>query len=274
MKLINLADLSPADIHSIWSLAGKPPSRLSGNVAWSFEGNGIRTRSTFLQAFRALSLEYIELPNLLKTGERACDIAGYLDPLYDFYVIRESNHARLTEFAVASRRPVINAMSSDGHPCEVLTDAYFIDSELMPVQRARICLWGPPTNVFRSWHELAGVLDLQLVHVCDSRFHRELPHVAFTEATDLAADIVITDATDAWSKEADAANWRLTEEHLARMGNPKLLPTPPFTIGRELSFDPCGYGGFTGYEQKQLLVPVQAAILGHVANCQPDTLSA
>ncbi|RDU98988.1 ornithine carbamoyltransferase [Trinickia dinghuensis] len=270
MKLISLTDLSAADIRSIWTLAGKPAARLSGNVAWSFEGNGIRTRSTFLQAFRALNLEYIELPNLLKTSERACDIAGYLDPLYDFYVIRESNHARLAEFAIASRRPVINAMSSDGHPCEVLTDAYYIDSVLMPIERARICLWGPTTNVFRSWHELAAVLKLQLVHVCDSRFHRDLPHVVFTDKPDSTADVVITDG---WSKEIDAADWSLTEQHLAAMGNPKLLPTPPFIIGRELSFDPCGYDGFTGYEQKKLLVPVQIAVLLHMANCRQDTRS-
>ncbi|HEY4297802.1 MAG TPA: ornithine carbamoyltransferase [Paraburkholderia sp.] len=264
MKLINLADLSAADIRAIWDLAGadKIETRLSGHVAWSFEGNGIRTRTAFLQAFRALNLEYIELPNLLKTHERACDLAGYLDPLYDFYVIRESNHARLAEFAMASRRPVINAMSRDAHPCEVLTDACYIDSKLMPIARARICLWGPPTNVFRSWHELAGVLGLQLIHACDSRFHRDLPNVVFTDETGLAADVVITDG---WPKDVDAAEWSLTEQHLARMGNPVLLPTPPFTIGRELSFDPCSYNGFIGYEQKKLLVSIQAAILCRLA---------
>jgi ornithine carbamoyltransferase len=97
-----------------------------------------------------------ELPNFLTSDERASDLAGYLDPFYDIYVIRAANHARLAEFASASRRPVINAMSDSGHPCEVLTDAYFIDTELMPLEQARICLWGPPTNVFRSWHELAA----------------------------------------------------------------------------------------------------------------------
>lgn len=271
MNLINLADLSATDIRSIWTSASEPATRLSGTVAWSFEGNGIRTRTTFIQAFRALKLDYVELPNLLKTHERPCDLAGYLDPLYDCYVIRESNHARLAEFAMASRRPVINAMSSDGHPCEVLTDAYYIDSTLMPVERARICLWGPPTNVFRSWHELAGVLGLQLVHACDSRFHRDLPHVVFTDKTDFVADIVITDG---WPKDVDAAAWTLTEERLAEMGQPgeqpRLLPTPPFTIGRELSFDPRSYDGFTGYEQKRLLVPVQTAILRHVASGRPE----
>jgi ornithine carbamoyltransferase len=265
MKLINLADLSACDIRSIWKIARTdvPGTPLSGNVAWSFEGNGIRTRSTFIQAFRALNLEYVELPNLLKTRERAYDLAGYLDPLYDLYVIRESNHARLTEFAIASRRPVINAMSSEEHPCEVLTDAFYIDSELMPVEQARICLWGPPTNVFRSWHELAGVLGIQLVHVCEPRFHRDLPHVVFAAKAEFPADVLITDG---WPTDVDATGWSLTELDLERMDYPKLLPTPPFTIGRELSVDPRSYAGFIGYEQKRLLIPVQKAILRYLAS--------
>ncbi|SOE97168.1 ornithine carbamoyltransferase [Burkholderia sp. D7] len=261
MNLINLTELSSADVRSIWRLVDTPSSPLLGTVAWSFEGNGIRTRSTFIHAFRALGLELIELPNLLKTEERVCDLAGYLDPLYDCYVIRESNHARLADFAAISRRPVINAMSSEGHPCEVLTDAYFIDTALAPIEDVRICLWGPPTNVFRSWHELAGVLGLDVVHVCESHFHETKSNVTFLESPSIAADIVITDS---WPKDVDASSESLTQQHLTQMGNPKLLPTPPFAIGREVAFDPLAYPGFVGYEQKALLAPVQTAILRYV----------
>lgn len=263
MKLINLADLSSADIRAIWRMAEQSSSPLAGNVAWSFEGNGIRTRTAFTQAFRTLGLAFTELPNLLKTSERTCDLAGYLDPFYDIYVIRESNHERLSEFAEASRRPVINAMSSAAHPCEVLTDAYFINARIKPVEQARVCLWGPPTNVFRSWYELADRLRIQLVHVCDARYHTELPHVSFTESADLGADVVITDAM---STDSGMVVRGLTEQHLASMGNPALLPTPPFSIGRELLFDPTAYSGFTGYEQKHLLVSIQAAIIRYLLN--------
>lgn len=182
MNLINLNEPSSVDVRSIWRLVDTASGPLPGSVAWSFEGNGIRTRSTFIQAFHALGLEFIELPNLLKTEERVCDLAGYLDPLYEFYVIRDSNHARLGEFAAASRRPVINAMSGEGHSCEVLADAYFVDTALSPIEGVRICPWGPPTNVFRSWHELAGVLGLDVVHVCEPRFHELKPVVAFTSS--------------------------------------------------------------------------------------------
>ena len=78
MKLIQINDLSAQDIRSIWSLATKPSTPVKGNVAWSFEGNGIRTRTTFIQAFRELNLSFVELPNFLKTNERVADLAGYL----------------------------------------------------------------------------------------------------------------------------------------------------------------------------------------------------
>ena len=262
MNLIQLSDLSAADVRAIWRLVAQPATPLPGTVAWSFEGNGIRTRTTFIQAFRELGLAFTELPNLLKTGERARDLAGYLDPFYAMYVVRESNHARLAEFAAASRRPVINAMTSDGHPCEVLTDAYYVETELRPLIDAHVCLWGPPTNVLRSWHELAALLGFRLTHACDAAFHQATPGVHFTEACPTDIDIVITDG---WPSGVEAPAWSLTEAHLARMGQPKLLPTPPFTIGRELAFDPLHYAGFTGYRQKELLLPVQKAILRYCA---------
>jgi len=261
MNLISLSELTPEDVHAIWDLAPAPDKAFVGNVAWSFEGNGVRTRTSFVQAFRDLGLELVELPNLLKTGERVSDLAGYLDPFYDVYVVRESNHQSLVDFAKASRRPVINAMSGAGHPCEVLADAYYINSAVMPIAQARICLWGPPTNVLRSWHELAQVLGLTVCHVCDPSLHEAMDNVIFRSMPTGAADIVITDG---WPSGAEALGKSLMRADLEGMGNPVLLPTPPFSIGRELEFDPLSYPRFAGYSQKALLLPVQKAILRYL----------
>lgn len=238
---------------------------LEGTVAWSFEGNGIRTRTTFVQAFRDLGLQFTELPNLLKTTERVEDLAGYLDPFFSLYVVRESNHARLRAFAQASSRPVINAMSGLGHPCEVLADAYFINQSVKPLRQATICLWGPMTNVFRSWHELARILGIEVVHVCDEIYHGSDSAVQFASAPPRHADVVVTDA---WPEDASAAV-PLAQDHLLGMGSPALLPTPPFTVGREVLFDPLTYPGFVGYQQKMLLLPVQKAILRYAAAGHP-----
>ena len=262
MNLVSIDTLSASEIREIWSLADKPHRSLVGTVAWSFEGNGIRTRTTFLQAFRELGLSHVELPNLLKTNERVCDLAGYLDPFYAMYVVRESNHDRLREFASVSSRPVINAMSCEGHPCEVLSDAYYIDAEFGSIETAKIGLWGPTTNVFKSWHELAAVFGIKIYHFCDPEFHTRNEHVLFRNTPNEPLDILITDG---WPSKFSELTWSLTLEHLARLGNPRLLPTPPFSIGKELNFDPISFEGFVCYEQKRVLLSVQRAIIMRAA---------
>ena len=263
MNLLHLADLSAQDVHTLWSLADSGPAPpLPGTVAWSFEGPGIRTRAAFLQAFRDLGLACTELPNLLQSSERVEDLAGYLDPFFSLYVIRAADHDRLSAFAAASQRPVVNAMSRRGHPCEVLTDAWFIERSVKPLQAATVCLWGPTTNVFRSWHELAGVLGFRLVQVCAARHHEPGGAVHFTTAPPPQADVVITDAWPAGTED-DATP--LGAEHLRAMGDPLLLPTPPFQVGRELLVDPRGHPRFAGYAQKQGLLPMHRAILRFVA---------
>jgi ornithine carbamoyltransferase len=61
MNLIQLSDLSPVDVRAIWSRVSAAKKQFAGTAAWSFEGNGIRTRTTFIQAFRELGLSFTEL---------------------------------------------------------------------------------------------------------------------------------------------------------------------------------------------------------------------
>ena len=258
MNIVSLSALSELNIRAIWSLVDAPHASMGSNVAWSFEGNGIRTRTTFIRAFRELGMQLTELPNLLKTQERVVDLAGYLDSFFDLYVIRDINHEKLEAFAKASSRPVINAMSAGGHPCEVLTDAFYLDRKFKNLKHAHVCLWGPTTNVFRSWHEIAAAFDIKITQVCEERFHEQHASVEFRSVPPSHADVVITDA---WPTGVDHSSLALSVQHLSAMGSPALLPTPPFTIGREVLLDPVAYQGFVGYQQKQLLLPVQKAIL-------------
>lgn len=83
MNLIDLSQLNAEQVRAIGALVDTPCQPLQRKVAWSFERNGIRTRTSFIQTFQELGLSFVELPNLLKTPERAADLAGYLDPFYD-----------------------------------------------------------------------------------------------------------------------------------------------------------------------------------------------
>jgi ornithine carbamoyltransferase len=259
--LIDLTDLSGADIRRIWALADADAELRHGSVAWSFEGDGVRTRTTFIQAFRALGLDYIELPNLLKSDERPQDLAGYLDPNYDLYVIRERDHGRLSRFAAESRRPVINAMSASGHPCEVLSDAWWLDRVHGPIESRRILLFGPATNVLRSWAELAEQLSLPICqvapagHACNGATLR----VAASPDGIGAFDLIVTDG---WPAGFRDPAFTLSED-LANLFHDQtvVLPTPPFSPGREIDAGLVEGPRFAGYEQKTALTRVQRAIL-------------
>ncbi len=266
MKLLEINNLDKQAVLHIWQAVSAPvtPS-LHGSVAWSFEGNGIRTRTSFIQAFQKLGLDYVELPNFLKTGEAADDLAGYLDPFYALYVIRDSNHQRMAEFAKATSRPVINAMSSEAHPCEVLTDAYYLHDQYGGLENLRILLWGPMTNVFKSWHALAQVLGFNLTHYCPGAQHRAQEGVRYIDKLDGQFDVVITDA---WPTGFAERGYSLSPAQLTQLGTPELLPTPPVTVGQEVLFKPSTYARFSGYQQKRWLLPVQAAIIRYVlAHC-------
>ena len=183
----------------------------------------------------------------LDTKERSRDLAGYLDPFYSLYVIRYQDHDRMSGFADASQRPVINAMSSLEHPCEALSDAYWFHTTVKPLDQARIVLWGPTTNVLRSWANVARTCGANVKLV-----------TKVSEALPQNVDLVVTDG---WPHKHIDRNLSLSEGYLEQMGLPLLLPTPPFTIGQELDFDPTTYANFAGYDQKLFLLKVQKAII-------------
>ncbi|RVU85959.1 ornithine carbamoyltransferase [Leucothrix sargassi] len=262
MNLLDINDLTKDDIHQIWnSVSDTTPQGLVGNIAWSFEGNGIRTRTTFIQAFQKLGLPYVELPNFLKTGEPVNDLAGYMDPFYSMYILRDNNHDRMSEFALATNKPVINAMSSKAHPCEVLTDAYYLQSKHGSLQELKILLWGPITNVFKSWHSLSEVLGLNVTHFCPREQHTSNRFVNYSDDINDTFDVVITDA---WPTGFSDKTYSLTQDRLRELGSPELLPTPPATLGNEVMFSPASYDHFSGYAQKGLLLPVQQSIITHL----------
>jgi ornithine carbamoyltransferase len=264
--LISIAELARPDVDRVFHLARKLKDgwqpRFDGlSCIYSFEGNSLRTRATFLKALASLGLVAIELPNLLKTGESEHHLAGYLDQWCDLYVVRDSDHAAIEALARASRRPVINAMSSNGHPCEVLGDAFFLREQFGGLHRLKLCIVGPPTNVLRSWVELAELLALSYVWVTPepllgvggTRVVRSL-----TEGLQ-GADIVLTDR---WPDGSFDPEYRITRERLgSASGDVVVIPCPPFDTTREVSEDVIRSKHFAGYVQKRDLYTVQQAIV-------------
>ena len=264
--LISIAELTRPDVERVFQLArelkeGWQPRFDGLSCIYSFEGNSLRTRATFLKALASLGLVAIELPNLLKTGESKHHLAGYLDQWCDLYVVRDSDHAAIEALARASQRPVVNAMSSKGHPCEVLADAFFLLEQFGDLHQPQLCIVGPPTNVLSSWVELAELLALPYVWVTPEPLlgvgSTRVVH-SLTEGLQ-GADVVLTDR---WPDGSFDPEYRITRERLgAASGDVIVIPCPPFDTTREVSEDVIRSRHFAGYVQKRDLYTVQKAIV-------------
>ena len=264
--LLSIAALSLDDIERIFRLARKLQKGylpifdgLTG--AYSFEGNSLRTRATFLKAMASLKITGIELPNILKTQEDKTHLAGYLDQWIDLYVIRESNHEILESFTRASKRPVINAMSSQAHPCEVLGDAFFLSEHFGSLQQLKVCLVGLATNVLRSWRELCDLLQMEYVVVRppDERSDLEGQTVHSLMEGIRGADVILTDH---WPEGSFDLAYQITLNHLQFAAPGALvIPCPPFDTAQEIHPEVISSRYFAGYEQKRDLYTIHQAIL-------------
>jgi ornithine carbamoyltransferase len=269
-NLVTIKDLNNKNIEQIFayardagSLEANRSARLT--AACSFGTRSIRTRATFMKALHDLGIQPIEIPGLLATGEDVSHLTGYLDNWFDLYVIRETDHDRLASFAECSTKPVVNAMTSRFHPCEVLSDAYSIENAKGPLTGLKYCMIGPPSNVFNSWHNLAGVLNLSLVHVLPKRYESHRPESKSTIVTSdkyeglEGADVILTDA---WPADFHDDYFQLKLEDLG-VANDRawVIPCPPFDTGREIAKAVIDSAYFPGYGQKALLYDVHKAIV-------------
>ncbi len=97
-------------------------SRVLGMI---FEKSSTRTRVSFEAGMIQLGGQAIFLSprdTQLGRGEPIGDSAIVLSSMLDVVMIRTHAHSTLTDFAAKSRVPVINALSDESHPCQLLAD--------------------------------------------------------------------------------------------------------------------------------------------------------
>ena len=184
-----------------------------------------------------------------------------MDQWIDIYVIRESDHAALELFAHASRHPVINAMSAQEHPCEILSDAFYLQERFGNLQSLKFCMVGKTTNVLRSWRKFCELFSLDYILVTPEMENElDSAHVTSSLQEGLKnANIVLTDN---WGGEIFDKNYQVTIGNLQFAAPDALvIPCPPFDTNREIHQNVIESKYFAGYAQKQDLYFVHKAIL-------------
>jgi len=99
-------------------------------------------------------------------GEPIRDTARVLSRYADGIMIRTFSHAVAEEMAAASSVPVINGLTDDHHPCQVIADLMTARERGFDLRRMKVAYVGDGNNVANSWVEAAHLLGFTLRLAC------------------------------------------------------------------------------------------------------------
>jgi ornithine carbamoyltransferase len=134
--------------------SGKASKPLAGKtLAMIFEKPSTRTRVSFEVGMRQLGGETIYLSGTemqLGRAETIGDTARVLSRYVDAIMMRTTNHARLLELAEHATVPVINGLTDDTHPCQIMADILTFEEHRGPVRGKTLAWTGDGNNVLHS----------------------------------------------------------------------------------------------------------------------------
>ena len=141
-----------------------------------FEKSSLRTRLSFYLAIRqlggsALTLRPDEL-HLSKGGESLSDTAKILSTYGDIFVLRTDNEKKLSSFKNFLSIPLINGLSPNSHPAQILSDIFTIEEITKKnISRLNICWIGDSNNVLNSLIEASIKFSFKLNIGCPKNYN-------------------------------------------------------------------------------------------------------
>jgi ornithine carbamoyltransferase len=151
---------------------GQPSARrpLAGKtLAMIFDRPSTRTRVSFDLAMRELGGETIMLTGAemqLGRGESIPDTARVLSRYVDAIMIRILDHEAMEELARYATVPVINGLTKQSHPCQVMADILTFEQHRGPIKGRKVAWSGDYNNVLSSWIDAAQRFDFALDIAC------------------------------------------------------------------------------------------------------------
>lgn len=195
--------------------AGTSPEIFKNKVlAMIFEKSSTRTRVSFEAGFAQMGGHAIFLStkdSQLGRGEPIEDAARCIASMVDMVMIRTFAHATVQRFAKHSRVPVINGLTDDFHPCQLLADIQTFVEQRGSMQGKTVAWVGDGNNMCKTYIQAAKILDFELRIATPKNFepHGEVvdqnkDRVLITRNPEEAvkgADLVITDTWASMGQE-------------------------------------------------------------------------
>ncbi|MDE0841199.1 MAG: ornithine carbamoyltransferase [Porticoccaceae bacterium] len=196
---------------------GHQNTSLAGAVlAMIFEKSSTRTRVSFEAGMAQLGGSALFLsPNdtQLGRGEPIPDTARVISSMVDIVMIRTFHQADIELFAEYSSVPVINALSDDYHPCQLLADLQTYSEHRGSITGKTVAWIGDGNNMCQSWINASTLLDFNLNIACPEGYdpsgellERAGSRVSLNRQPAAAidgADLVTTDVFASMGQEAE-----------------------------------------------------------------------
>jgi len=134
-------------------------------LAMIFEKPSTRTRLSFEAGMHQLGGAAIYLytrDSQLGRGEPVEDAAQVISRMCDLVMIRTFEQEIVERFAAHSRVPVINGLTNEYHPCQILADIYTFIEHRGPIRGKTVAWIGDSNNVCNTWLQAAEVLDFKV----------------------------------------------------------------------------------------------------------------
>jgi ornithine carbamoyltransferase len=188
-------------------------------LAMVFEKHSTRTRVSFEAGMHQLGGSVITLmtrDTQMGRGEPIEDVARVISRMVDIVMIRTFEQAIIEHFAANSRVPVINGLTNEYHPCQILGDIFTFVEHRGSIGGKTVAWIGDSNNVCNTWLQAAEVFGFN-VHVSTPPGYEIEPERAglygtdhyeeFTDPMDAVkgADLITTDVWTSMGMESEDA---------------------------------------------------------------------
>lgn len=229
---LTLLDFTADELHAVIDLSiemkaahyAKDPQKLDRYqslfrnkvLGMIFEKSSTRTRVSFEAGMAQLGGHAMFLSprdTQLGRGEPVEDSARVLSRMVDLIMIRTFAHDVVERFAAYSRVPVINALTDDFHPCQVMADIQTWMEQRGSIQGKTVAWIGDGNNMCQTWMHAAEQFDFQLRIACPDGFepdqqlierYRHRIHLGHSpETATRQANLITTDVWASMGQEAE-----------------------------------------------------------------------
>ncbi len=185
-------------------------------LAMIFDKSSTRTRVSFEAGMTQLGGHSIFLSDKdiqLGRGEPIIDSAIVVSSMVDVVMLRISSHEDIIEFSKHSSKPVINALSDQSHPCQILSDLMTYQELKGSIRGKKIAWIGDGCNVCQTYMQAAEIFGFELNIATPEGYQPSQRFIDnyqsnisyYTDPIDACdgADIVATDVWTSMGKESE-----------------------------------------------------------------------